>query len=116
MLIVPLAFFYLLSVKTAQLSPGENSYDFGLEEIIFSIIFAFLAVFFLLWLKSFMKTKPYLGIIVGLIALGGFSYSVFFKFKGPYTTTFVIITALIVLSYLGFYFIKYRNEERLHIK
>ena len=111
MLIIPLVFFYLLSVKTAQLSPGENPSEFGLEEILFSIIFAFLSVSFLLWLKSFIKIKPYLGLIVGLVALGAFSYSVFFKFKGPYTTTFVILTGLIVLSYLGFCFFKYRNEE-----
>ena len=113
MLIIPLAFFYLLDIETsANLSPGNESLnEFGLEEILFSIIFAFLSVSFLLWLKSFIKIKPYLGLIVGLVALGAFSYSVFFKFKGPYTTTFVILTGLIVLSYLGFCFFKYKREE-----
>ena len=112
MFIIPITFFYLLSIKTVQLSPGEeNPYSFGFPEILFSIAFAFIATAFLLWVKSFMKTSTYLGLIIGLIVLGLFSYSVFFKFKGPYTTTFVIITSLIVLAYLGIYFFRYRKPE-----
>ena len=105
MLILPLVFFFLLSQKTEA--------SFGFIQILFSIVFAIIVTLFLLWLKSFMKNRPYLGFIIGLIALGFSNYGLFFRYKGPYTKTFAIIGSLIVLVYLGFYLFKYRKQNIL---
>ena len=102
-LVIPLTFFFLLSQKTEA--------SFGFIQILFSVVFAIIVTLFLLWLKSFMKNRPYLGLIIGIIILGFSDYGLFFRYKGPYTTTFAIISTLIVLIYLGFYFFKYREQN-----
>ena len=103
MLVIPLAFFLLLDQKTGV--------GFGLAEIFFSIVFAILTTIFLLWIRSFMRTRPYLGFIIGLIVLMAFEYGLFLRYVGPYTTTFAMITSLIVLVYFGIFFFKYRKEN-----
>ncbi|MCH7568536.1 MAG: hypothetical protein IIA87_03880 [Nanoarchaeota archaeon] len=102
--IIPIVFFFLLDKKTEA--------GFGFVQIIFSIIIAFFVTFFLIWVKSFIVNRPYLGTILSLIALGLFEYGLFIKYRGPYTVTFAIIIALIVLIYTGFYFFKYRKSSK----
>lgn len=93
-LAIPIAFFFLLAKNVPDKS-------FGLAEIGFSIAFSVLVASFLLWTRALSMKNAYLGAIIGLVALGAFEYSLFFKYKGPYTTTFSIITALVVIVYLG---------------
>lgn len=105
-LIIPLAFFFLLSTKI----PEES---FGVAEIAFSIIFAVLATAFLVWTKSLEMKNTYLGTIIGIIALGVLDYALFIRYKGPYTTTFAIISSVIVLIFLGINFVKgLKNKQK----
>lgn len=101
MLIIPLAFFFLLDQKTGS--------GFGLVEIFFSLVFAVVTTSFLLWVKSFMMTRPYLGLIIGLVVLIAFEYGLFLRYWGPRTTIFAIIMALVVIVYLGIYFLRFRK-------
>ena len=103
MLIIPLIFFILLDMRT-------NS-GFGLSEILFSIVFSIIVTSFLVWMKSFMIARPYLGGLLGIAAILLTNYSLFLRFTGPYTLTFTIITDLIVVVYLGIYFFKYRQTS-----
>ena len=102
-LIIPLAFFLLLNSKTGS--------GFGLKEISFSIVIAIVATLFLLWNKNFMENRPYIGLIIGLVVLVLVEYSLFFRFKGPTTITFAIIIALVVITFLGFFFFKFKKRE-----
>ncbi len=105
-LIVPLAFFFLLS----QSVPEK---PFGLTQIAFSLAFSMLATIFLMWTKSLSKINDYLGTIIGLAVLGALEYALFVKYSGPYTSTFGIITAIIVLVFLGIDFIvALRNKNQ----
>ena len=101
MLVTPLAFFFLLNQKT-----GES---FGLAEIFSSIAFAIITTTFLVWIRSFMRTRPYLGSIIGLVVLMVFEYALFLRYSGPYTTTFAIVTGVVILIYFGISFFKYRK-------
>ena len=105
MLVIPIVFFVLLDNVTNA--------GFGIKEILFSIAFAIATTLFLTWIKSFMKNRPYLGLIIGLIILVSFEYSIFLKYIGPYTTTFAIITGLIILIYFGYYFLKFKKENNI---
>jgi hypothetical protein len=101
-LALPLSFFLLLSQKTGA--------DFGIIQIIYSIIFALIAITFMLWIKSFMRTRPYLGIIIGIIVAGLIDYGIYLKFSGPLTLTFMAIIGIVSLIYLGFFFLKFRRQ------
>lgn len=103
MLIIPLAFFFLLSQKTSA--------AFGFSEILFSVAFAIVTTLFLMWTKKMEVRNTYLGLVMGILALVAFEYSLFFKYKGPYTTIFAIITGVIVLAFLIINFFKYRKYE-----
>jgi|GEM_PF-3405346 len=98
-LIIPLSFFFLLSLKVI----GE---EFGLTEIFISIILSVLMTAFLSWNKSLTLRNPYLGTLLGLIVLGFLEYALFMKYQGPYTTTYAIISGLIVLGFLTINFNK----------
>jgi len=105
LLVIPLAFYFLLDQQTGA--------GFGFIEILFSIAVALFSLGFLVWLKFFMKSRPYLGLIIGLIALISLAYSIFLKYKGPYTNTFLIVSSVVVLIYIGIYFIKFRKANKL---
>lgn len=115
-LVLNLAFFYLLSVKSPQapeagkvaFSPGA----FGFPEIILAIAIAIILTAVFSWVKSFIKKNRYLGAIIGLVFIGLFVYGLSFRFKGPYTTTFSIIGSIITLLYLGIYFFQYRGLDK----
>jgi hypothetical protein len=116
MLIITLSFFYLLGTQVS-LSPGlGDDGKFGAGEIVFALISASVAVALLIWIKNFMANRPYLGAIIGILALAAYEYVLFQRYTGPYTTTYAIIITIVVLAYLGYFFIKYRktaprNEE-----
>src|SRR3989344_2013975 len=77
LLIVGLVFYVSLGiVKSGQtntigtggaaFSPNEKQdFNFGLEEIIYSLVFAFLMAGFLIWVKSLIGKNAYLGVILG---------------------------------------------------
>mgnify|MGYP001563991516 CR=1 FL=1 len=96
MLIISIAFFYLLDKKTGA--------GFGLSEVLFSVAVTVLITGLMLFAKEVMVRDKYLGGIIGIVILAAGEYSLFFKFKGPYTTTFAIISAIVVLVYLGINF------------
>lgn len=105
-LIIPIMFFFLLSTKV----PEET---FGIAEIFYSIIFSVLITAFLMWEKSVAMKNPYLGTIIGIIALSVFEYSLFLKYSGTYTTIFAGISSLIVLGFLGYNFYKGLTAKKL---
>lgn len=107
MLIILLAFFILLNKATSS--------GFGIREIIFSIIAALLATSFLVWDKNFMKNRPYLGLLIGFSTLALVEYGLVFRFRGPFTTTFIVISSLVVALYLLIFFFKYRRQEQISI-
>lgn len=106
-LVIAVAFFVLLANKKPDIA------KFGLSEIFYSLIFAFLMTSFLLWTKSMSIKQAHLGFgtgIAGLIILEyGFWLS---KFKGPYSTAFMSLGGIIVLGYLAWNFWKFRKEDR----
>jgi len=103
MLAIPLTFFFFLKSETGS--------SFGSAELIVSIMLGIFSTLFLIWVKSVIFKNPYLGAIIGVTALAVFEYSLFYKYEGAYTMTFVIVGTLIVLAYLGYYFLKYKNSK-----
>jgi hypothetical protein len=102
-LIIPLIFFYLLKSNTGA--------DFSFKEIAWSIAISIVVTAFLIWDKSVIKNRPYLGLIIGIVVLATTSYGITYRFKGPTTTTFLIISAIIILFYLGKFFFRYKNRD-----
>ncbi len=105
-LFVGLLFFILMNVKKPDIA------DFGISEILFSIAFAVFMTGFLLWAKAVSLSNPYLGFVIGLVGTGVLAYAFSLKYRGFYSTIFIIVTGLIVLVYLGINFFKYRKDER----
>ena len=103
MLAISLIFFVLLSYKADA--------EFGFKEILYSVVFAIVITFFLLWLRSFMLNRPYIGVVIGLIGIAAGIYGIFLRYRGPYTIAFVIFTSIIILVYVSYYFIKFRKKE-----
>ena len=94
------------------LSPEEvGDFNFGIKEIIFAIVFALLMSGFLLWIKSIIQKNAYLGVIIGLITCVVLIYAFFLRYRGPYSTGFMAIVGLIVLTFLGMNFWKFRNQK-----
>ena len=97
-IIIAEVFFYLLSTKTDEV--------FGVKEIIFGLIVAILINLFLLWIKFLMRSNRYLGAIIGVAGTGAMIYALRAQFKGIYTNTFAIISAVIALGYIFMHFWK----------
>ncbi len=94
------------------LSPNDKKdFSFGLEEIIFAIVFALFIVGFLIWTKSIVTRNAYLGAGIGLIGSVILGYAFYLRYKGPYSTGFMIITGLIVLTYIGMNFFKHKKDD-----
>lgn len=100
-LVLSLAFYLLLNAKTSS--------GFGFSEIVFSFMIAIFASLFLVWNKSLMIKNHYLGIIMGIVALVISIYAIYFRYHGPYTLTFSLISVAVILAYLGFTFFKYHS-------
>lgn len=120
-LVIAIVFFILLSaVNPPLLSPtGEvvvledgADFDFGVKEILYSLAFAILMAGFLLWIKSIAKKNAYLGAIIGLVVTLVLGYAFSLKFKGTYSTAFIIVAGLAVIVYLAIDFLKYRKDDR----
>ncbi len=97
------AFFYLLSTKTDAV--------FGMTEIIFGFIVAVTITLFLLWIKFLMRANRYLGAIIGISGTGATIYALKTQFRGPNTTTFMIISLIVALSYIFMQFWKSGKKE-----
>lgn len=96
----------------AVLIEGEKGkFSFGIEEILFSLVFAFLMVGFLLWTKSISIKNSYLGGCIGLLGLGILVYAFYLRYRGPYSSVFMITTGLVVVVYLVMNFLKYKKGE-----
>lgn len=101
MIVLPFMFFYLLNRQTGS--------GFGLSEASLIIMFAIFSIAFLLWMKSFMKRRPYLGIITGSLAILAFVYGLIQVYYGAYTITFALIGGIVALIYMLIFFFKHRK-------
>ena len=101
-LILVEAFLYLLGTKTEA--------DFGIKQIIFGIALAIVITLFLVWIKYLMQINKHLATIIGIMGTGASIYGVTRNFKGPYTTTFVIIGTIISLGYILMQFLKTKQN------
>lgn len=124
-LLIGISFFILLSVVKSGnsggtggvvngetgLSPENSEFDFRLGEVIFAIIFAFLMSGFLLWTKSMISKNAYLGVIIGLVGAGIIGYAFSLRYRGFYSTLFMVVTGAVILGYLGMSFYKYKNAD-----
>lgn len=95
------------------LGDQAEGYSFGWKEILFSIAFAFLMTGFLLWTKSTMTKNTYLGAAIGLIGLGIVGYGFSLRYRGPYSTGFMVAAALVTLVYLGMHFFRYFRMNKI---
>ena len=103
-LIISFSFFYILNSKTGI--------GFGITEILFSIVISIFATSSLIWSKSIISKNRYLGVIVGLLLIGLFEYSLYNKYSGIYTNFFAITIFTICFIYLGKYFL---NSKRIEL-
>ena len=101
-IIIAEVFFYLLSKKTDA--------AFGITEIIFGLIVAITITLFLLWIKFLMHSNRHLGTIIGIAGTGAMIYALKTQFKGAYTNTFIIISAIVSLGYIFMHFWKSQNK------
>lgn len=93
-------------------SPGESDFSFGIVEILFSVVFGIFMTGFLVWTKSISIKNAYLGVGIGLIGMIVLGYAFYLRFRGPYSTGFMIVTGAIVLFYLGKNFLKFKKFDR----
>ncbi len=100
--VISVLFLYLLNTKTGA--------PFGLTQVLYSIVIGIIATFFFYWLNLLMRNNAYMGMIIGIAALGASVYALFVKYSGPYTTTFAIILSIIVLIYLFIQFFKTKKN------
>lgn len=91
-LFLSIAFFYLLSEKTTK--------TFGTGAIIYSLLFALLLFLIFVWLQSLFVKNKYLALGVSLLLLFALVRSILYKFKGPYTTIFLIIGGIVFLAWM----------------
>ena len=105
--LIGIVFFVLLNIVTES--------GFGLVEILFSIVFGLVVTGILVWTKSISSKNAYLGIGIGLIVMFILGYSFYLNFKGPYSLGFMILTGLIIGSYLIMNFLKFRNQDKYFV-
>lgn len=105
LIIAGIAFYYFLD--------KVNNIGFSIWEILFAVAFAFFVTAYLIWAKSIEMNNAYLGTGIGLIGLILLVYGISLKYKGAYTTTFLIIGAIIILAYISYNFFKFKDSEKL---
>ena len=122
-LVIGIVFFVSLSIVKSERDIGRTSgvgtlspdngknFSFGLDEIIFAIVFALFMTGFLVWTKALIRKNAYFGTIIGLVGSIMIGYGFYLSYRGPYSTGFMIVTALVVLVYIGMNFFRYRKEE-----
>lgn len=91
-------FFYLLSSKTGS--------AFGLKEIFFALVVAIVISLFLAWVSFMINLNRYLGTVIGLAGVGAMIYALRTQYQGLYTNIFTILSAVIAIGYIIFYFSK----------
>lgn len=105
LLLIAIVFFVMLGSFT-----GEG---FGFFEILFALTFAVFVSALLIWCKSIMLRNPYLGASIGVLSVIALGYGFLTQFTGPKSITFMVITSIIILVYLGFYFFRYKDKEKM---
>lgn len=121
-LILGIVFFVSLSIVNPPVSYGtgnvvspegaEVNFDFGIGEIIYSVIFATLMTSFLLWNKSLMKNNAYLGVGIGLVCLSVVSYAFYLRYWGINSKIFLGVFLVVNIFYLSKNFMKFRKFDR----
>ena len=96
-------------VVTLSPDGGDRDFNFGIEEIIYSVVFALFMSGFLFWTKSIMAKNPFLGMEIGIIGSVVIGYGFYLQYWGPYTAGFMFATGLVVLAYLGMNYFRYKN-------
>ncbi len=96
------SFLYLLAAKTGVL--------FGVKDILFGIMLGVVITLFFAWLRYMMQMNKHMGFIIGILATAASAYGLTRKFKGPYTTTFAIIGAVMFLTYIIIQFVKAKQN------
>lgn len=121
--VIALVFFLSLSIVKNNgntsastgdvvLSPKDvQDFSFGIGESLFSLAFGFLMASFLYWTKSVAMNNAYLGTIIGLIGAGLVGYGFSLRYRGPYSTGFMLFAGLFIVGYLGRNFWIYRKKE-----
>lgn len=98
---------------SVTLSPEDKrSFNFGIEEALFALVFAFLITGFLLWVKSMILKNPYLGAGIGIIGIGIMGYGFSLRYWGPYSIVFMIVSGAVAITYLGANFFKYIKKDK----
>jgi uncharacterized BrkB/YihY/UPF0761 family membrane protein len=119
--VIGIVFFVSLSVVNPSLSPGtgdailtneEIDFKFGLVEMLFAFVFAFLMSAFLIWTKSMSSKNAYLGTLIGIVGAAVIGYAFGLRYRGLYSTGFMIVTGIVVFGYLGRNFWKYRGQDK----
>lgn len=122
-LVIGIVFYVSLStVKSGQnIGPGngavalspenEKDFNFGLQEIIFSVVFGLFMTGFLLWTKAIIIKNLYLGVIIGITGSTIIGYAFYLKYRGPYSTGFMVVASLVILVYIVMNFFRYKRQE-----
>jgi len=122
-LVIGIVFFVSLSIVKSgnnlqgtsgnvALSPnGEGDFNFGIGEIVYALVFAFLITGFLIWTKSVIVKNPYLGLIIGIVGGAIIGYGFSRRYWGTYSLMFMAVCGLVIISYLGKNFFKYINKN-----
>jgi hypothetical protein len=103
-LVIAIVFFALLNSKVDT--------GFGLKEILFAIAFAFLMTAFLMWIRSMSLKHAYMGLGTGIVGVLILGYGFALRYKGPYSSAFMIITGIVALGYFGWNFWKFRLRDK----
>lgn len=110
---VALFVFYLILIGLfLYFLDKVTSAGFGIKEIGFAFVTAFLLAALITWIKTIMGKNPYLGLIIGLVIVVLLANALFIKYKGPYTLTFAAIGGLGTVGYLIYSFFLARKEVR----
>lgn len=109
-LAIAVSFHIALSIVNPA---GKEIASFGIVEILFSIVFTFFVTGLLIWTKNITMTNSHLGTGCGLIAAIALGYAFYLRYRGFYSTIFMVVTGLVVLIYLGKNFFKYRKEDNV---
>jgi ABC-type multidrug transport system permease subunit len=108
--IVLLVLFIFLTVSFSIILSYKTDEGLGFSEIVFSIVLSLVLTLFLSWVGAKIENNPHLFFSLGIIFLGSGIYALFQRFKGPYTTTFAVISGVIVLTYLFIRFFSVRKN------
>ena len=101
-LIISIAFFYLLNKQTQT--------GFGFIEIIFSAVVALFVSLLLIWNRALIFNNFYLGIILGFLVIISFIYSLYLRYRGPYSVGFTAAGVIVYLCFLIFYIFQARKN------